>query len=363
MHRVSIQLRVDGYRRHPHFSAGSDDSYSDFASVGYQHFLEHLPNVDIVNGQRRTLGQEISSDAQLSSTATASLRDLGYDLFKVEGRHSADDSVAVNDAARIVSPFTVWHTNVTGSTNVDLGALPMGHATAGLVLITDHQEAGRGRQQRQWIDHPGSALLSSVFWPVSAVELQLLPLAVGLAVADAVDLVAGGAGILEPSGTVSLKWPNDVLVPGLAGRKLAGILVEVTQMIGDAGPGSFGAVIGMGLNVRQSNPMPPAVANRATTLAETVAAHNGDEKAASRDQMLLAYLQALKPRLATLADREATLGAYRQRCLTLGRQVRFDTAKGAVTGEAVDIDDEGALVIQDGKGKRHHLNSGDAHHL
>ena len=107
----------------------------------------------------------------------------------------------------------------TGSTNADLIAL----ATAGedidrVVLIAEHQTAGRGRSGRSWSAAPRAQLTLSVGVgaDVPASQWGWLPLAAGLAVVDAVWAAAG----LE----AALKWPNDVLA---GDGKLAGILAEV----------------------------------------------------------------------------------------------------------------------------------------
>src|SRR5205085_8111599 len=105
------------------------------------------------------------------------------------------------------------------------------------LLAAECQTAGRGRRGRVWTSVVGGSLVFSLGWRFEqgAGYLSALPLAVGLAIATALE-AQGFAGI-------ELKWPNDLLHDG---RKLGGILVELS---GDAlGPSI--AVIGIGLNVR-----------------------------------------------------------------------------------------------------------------
>ena len=108
----------------------------------------------------------------------------------------------------------------TGSTNQDLLAAAAEGAPEGVVLVADHQTAGRGRLDRSWIAPAGASLLvSALLRPsVGPEDLFLLTLACGLAAVNAVDEVAG----VRPG----LKWPNDLVVAAgpLADRKLAGIL-------------------------------------------------------------------------------------------------------------------------------------------
>src|SRR5437763_9636755 len=107
----------------------------------------------------------------------------------------------------------------------------------GLVVVADHQTAGRGRLGRSWEAPPGSSLLMSVLLrPSLAPErLHLTTVAVALAAADACEEVAG----FRPA----LKWPNDLVVDD---RKLGGILAEVPE------PGAV--VVGLGLNVLWETP-------------------------------------------------------------------------------------------------------------
>ena len=103
-----------------------------------------------------------------------------------------------------------------------------------MLLVAEHQTAGRGRAGRSWFSAPGSSLTFSLAWPFAQSPHGLLglPLAVGVAIAQAL------AGLDVP---VRLKWPNDVLRDG---KKLAGVLIETAS----AGETTW-AVIGIGLNL------------------------------------------------------------------------------------------------------------------
>ncbi len=122
----------------------------------------------------------------------------------------------------------------TGSTNADLLARAEGGADIdGSVLLAEYQNAGRGRHGRHWSAPPRTQVALSVGVAGGSVPRPgwgWLPLAAGVAVADALTALDIEAG---------LKWPNDVLV---GGGKLAGILAEV------AAPAPV-IVVGLGLNV------------------------------------------------------------------------------------------------------------------
>ena len=244
---------------------------------------------------------------------------------------------------------TVRHVAETGSTNADLMAAASAGAAEGLVLVTDHQTAGRGRQRRNWHDDPGNALLVSALLRPPPAVVGLIPLITGLAAVAALDDLAGG------SSGAGLKWPNDVLAPRLDERKLAGILAESVT----SGSGRVAVVTGMGMNLRWSSPPPDDVAARAATVTELL------DRRVDRDVVLDRYLRALDGALNRSVQRGvgAVLDDYREVCLTLGRRVRFTTSRGEHEGEAVGLTEAGLLVLATDDGRRVELVAGDAHHL
>jgi len=233
-----------------------------------------------------------------------------------------------------------------------------------MVLLTDHQTAGRGRQDRSWYDEPGDSLLVSVLVPADPAWAGLMPLVAGLAALDGVDRFLGLDGSRSP---VGLKWPNDVITTDGYDSKLAGILIEARSGGAVASAGRpVTVVIGMGLNVRWSIEPPPEVRRRGITL-ELLYARNSSETlpAAGRDQLLVAYLRALDRWLDVVVRPDgvaSVLAHYRQRCLTIGRTVSFATSTGTVVGTATGVGDGGELLVTDGDGRQHRLVAGDAHH-
>lgn len=113
------------------------------------------------------------------------------------------------------------------------------------LLVAEHQTGGRGRLGRDWQATAGASLTFSLALPLAPRDWQGLSLAVGLALAEALEpLPAGGAPRLQ------LKWPNDLWLcdgPG-QGRKLGGVLIE-TLGLGSQPASRRMAVVGVGLNV------------------------------------------------------------------------------------------------------------------
>jgi len=208
-------------------------------------------------------------------------------------------------------------------------------APEGLVAVADYQTAGRGRRDRSWVAPPGASLLVSVLLRPSlpADRTQLVSIAAGLAMADAVERVAG----FLPA----LKWPNDLLADD---KKLAGLLAEAD---GDA------VVVGVGVNVEWHD-LPPEIADTATA-CNLVAG-----RPVERDAILEAFLDGLA---TGHRDLEAVLADYRVRLSTLGRRVRVETATDALMGTAVDVGDAGELLVDRDDGGRVAVHAGDVVHL
>jgi BirA family transcriptional regulator, biotin operon repressor / biotin---[acetyl-CoA-carboxylase] ligase len=231
----------------------------------------------------------------------------------------------------------------TGSTNSDLLArAAAGEDIDGVVLIAEHQTAGRGRMGRTWSDSPRAEITLSVgVRPGVPIDhWGWLPLAAGVAVVDTVAAEGVHAG---------LKWPNDVMV---GDRKLAGILSEV------AAPHAF-VVIGIGLNVTLS--ADEAGDPAATSLLDLGVA------APDRDRLIRRLLAELGARITNwrmaggLDDK--LIADYRARSITIGSEVRALLPGGRkLVGAARAIDGEGRLLVDSG-GETVAVSAGDIIHL
>jgi BirA family transcriptional regulator, biotin operon repressor / biotin---[acetyl-CoA-carboxylase] ligase len=238
----------------------------------------------------------------------------------------------------------------TPSTNTDLAAQVRTDLRDGLVLVAEHQTAGRGRLDRVWVAPPRAGItMSALVRPVDVpvVRWPWIPLLSGLAVAAAIRQVAEVAA--------ALKWPNDVMVED---RKLAGLLVE--RLDGGDGGGRAAAVIGIGLNVsttREELPTP-----QATSLVL--------ESAATTDRATL--VKAILRRLeGLLAEWEAGNGvasgelraAYLSACSTVGQLVRVELPGDQwVEGTATGVDEIGRLLVDTDSGPRA-FGAGDVMHV
>lgn len=238
------------------------------------------------------------------------------------------------EAEKIQSAIAPWRVRLlaeTGSTNSDAAEAARLGEPEGLVVIAEHQTAGRGRQGRAWMSTPRAGLWLSVLLrpAVDVARWGWLPLLAGVALADTV-----------PGSR--LKWPNDLL---LNGAKAAGILAEAVL--------SKAVVVGIGLNVSQARDELPAEVNATSLRLEGLTE--------DRTSLASALLTNLRARYRDWTGLRAD---YLARCDTVGRRVRVllpgDTE---LTGEATTVDDDGRLIVQTQDGRLCPIAAGDVTHV
>jgi BirA family transcriptional regulator, biotin operon repressor / biotin---[acetyl-CoA-carboxylase] ligase len=225
----------------------------------------------------------------------------------------------------------------TGSTNADVAEQARRGAEEGLVIVAEEQTAGRGRLGRQWIQPPRAGLAVSVLLRPNVPHHRWgwIPLLAGVAASRAITASAQ----LSADSAVVLKWPNDLLI-SLNANKVGGILAEVV---------AGGVVIGLGLNVSTQPEELPLRSSRqpsATSLALQGAA------GIDRSILLRAILRALAHDYLLWTQhngdpvKSGLRNAYCEVCMTLGQQVQVTLPnKKTISGEAVDIDMDGRLVV------------------
>lgn len=247
------------------------------------------------------------------------------------------DEAAVRRAGTAVFPgFRLRRVARTPSTQDLVRAAARRGAAEGYCCAAGEQSAGRGRDGRSWVAPPGSALLVSLLLRRTSAVASAVPLAAGLAVADAVEGVSGVA--------CGLRWPNDVMARG---RKLAGVLAETA---GGA------CVLGIGVNLAVPG-FPPGLAG--------VSLHELAGRPVPWSAMLAELLPHLGRRLAQLEEGgvPALRGDWTERALGLGEPVAASDGARTVTGVAVGLDDDGALLLQRDDAGRLRLVAGDVHML
>ncbi|WP_247002052.1 biotin--[acetyl-CoA-carboxylase] ligase [Halosolutus gelatinilyticus] len=290
-------------------------------------------------------GPELAEGLDISRAAVwkhvEELRDAGFEIESGGDGYVLAGVAAYNGPAveyGLDAPFTVEYYDSIGSTNDRAREL----ATAGVAdvaVLADEQIGGRGRLDREWAAPAGGVWLSVVSRPsIAPARAPLYTLAAAVATTRA----AREAGV-----DARIKWPNDVVVPvdDTAYRKLAGIL---TEMEGETDRVEWLAVgIGVNANIDTAD-LPES--------ATSVRAEAGDVDRRVFVQRLLEEFDAYR------TDLDAVVPAWREHALTIGQRVRVDRPSGELVGDAVDVTDAGALVVETDDG-RVTVSAGDCEHL
>jgi BirA family biotin operon repressor/biotin-[acetyl-CoA-carboxylase] ligase len=232
----------------------------------------------------------------------------------------------------------VRYEEVVDSTNSVAMAMARGGAPEWTVVAAGHQTAGRGRLGRRWESEPGRALqLSFVLRPeLGPEEAAVLTLMAGAAMVDA----AADVGVPN----VSCKWPNDLLV---GEAKAGGILTEAVV----SGTRVEAVVVGVGVNLSGA----PGGVEGAGAL--------GDVEPSELVARFFRKFSSGYSRRRLHSFRREVVAGYRRVCATLGRPVRATTVEGrTVEGRAVDLDDDGNLVVER-DGELLTVRFGEIHHL
>ncbi|MDD4802871.1 MAG: biotin--[acetyl-CoA-carboxylase] ligase [Syntrophomonas sp.] len=213
----------------------------------------------------------------------------------------------------------------------------------GTLVIAEMQTEGRGRRGRTWYSPSGQGIyLSVILRPALPLkDISRVSLVTAVAVAETIKT--------EYNVSPCIKWPNDILINN---RKIAGILSEaVTDM-----DGIEYIVAGIGLNINNSVQDFPSDFPIAATSARAEF-----DRYASRIQVLQTLLQHLEEHYFNLLNGcfAPTLERFKDMSMVIGQKLRLDTINGFITGQAIDIDENGFLLVCDHSGSIHTIMSGE----
>lgn len=206
------------------------------------------------------------------------------------------------------------------------------------VVIAGRQTKGRGRLNRQWLSDDGGLYFTLVLRPDIPLPMSsrvnfLASLTLARVLRDMYQLEA------------AVKWPNDILVDD---RKLSGMLSELEAEADRV----FFINIGMGINVNND---PTGVEPGAISLKNMLGCE------ISRVRLLARFLDEFEERLKN-AEFENVISEWKQYTVTLQRQVRIVTQREVTEGLAVDVDENGALIVKLADGSFKKIIYGDCFH-
>ena len=198
----------------------------------------------------------------------------------------------------------------------------------GSVFIAEVQTHGKGSRGRGWVSPRGTGIWHTILLKpdISPLEVSQITLVAGLAVCKAIGLDA------------KIKWPNDIVI---GDRKVCGILTEMSAEMDMVNY----VVCGIGINVNTES-FDKEIEHRATSMyIESGIKYHRDEIIS---RLLNEFEHYYKKFLG--GGLGAILDEYKKHCVTIGRDVSVIFKKETVTGKAVDVDENGALVVDTASG-------------
>jgi len=285
-------------------------------------------------------GEELSAALGISRVSIwkhiHKLQDLGYQILATAGGYRLDSSPDIlfpweysGDAANIL-----YYPEVTSTMDIarDLARKNCPDLT---VVIAGRQTKGRGRLKRRWLSDDGGLYFTMVLRPTIPVQLSfrvnfLASLTLACVIREMLQIDA------------RVKWPNDILVDE---RKISGMLSELEAEADRV----FFINIGMGINVNND----PSEAEPGASSLKMIAGRE-----VSRKDLLARFLERFSDRIQNAAF-ENVISEWKKYTLTLGRHVRIVTQREESEGLAVDVDENGALVLELANGDRKKIIYGD----
>ena len=230
----------------------------------------------------------------------------------------------------------------TGSTNNEAAALGAAGAPDGSLVLTDLQTQGRGRRGRKWFSAPRSIQFSVLLKPnLPARQLSVLTLLACLAVQKTLVDLSGAE--------FTIKWPNDILINA---KKVAAVLVEA----GISGGEIEWAVMGIGCNLNAAGAEFPKELQEIIT-----SVYEATGRTLSRNSVYEKLITELDNYYVTLLKHgaDALIAEWKEKTDIIGKTLSLATSGQAISGEAVDLSDDGLLIVRDRAGKEHPIEAGD----
>ena len=206
------------------------------------------------------------------------------------------------------------------------------------VVVAGQQKKGRGRLKRTWLSDRGGLYFTMVLRPhIPAVFSGRVNFAASMVLAQTLRRMFDIEAMV--------KWPNDILVDD---AKIAGMLSEMEA------EGEMVSFINIGLGINVNND-PTGVEPKASSLKKILG------KAVSKHKLLSGYLDAFEGYLSTAAL-ENVIAEWKRYAVTLNRAVRVVTEREVLEGLAMDVDENGALLLEFADGMIRKVIYGDCFH-
>lgn len=211
----------------------------------------------------------------------------------------------------------------------------------GTIVIAERQSAGKGRLGRKWFSPTGGIWLSIILYPqLSPSYIPRITLMTAVAVVKAIERCAQIKG--------QIKWPNDILINE---KKVCGILTEMSAELDLIN----WVVVGIGINVDiKKQEFPEDIREKTTSLKEAL------RKEISRVRLVQIFLKEFERYYELLKKKEISLilKEWKSYSHTLGKKIKINIGENIVTGEAIDVNEKGELILKKKDGELIEIISG-----
>ena len=299
-------------------------------------------------------GTEIAKTLNLSRTAIwkaiNSLRDDGYNINAVTNRgYSLADNTDLISKEGIslylneeFSSIDIYTYKTTSSTNEVSKKLALNGAKQGTVVISEEQTAGKGRMGRSFYSPANTGIYMSIILRpnLTAMDSVLITTASSVAICDAIHKVTG----IE----CQIKWINDIYINN---KKVGGILTEASTNF-ESGTIDY-LILGIGINFNKPKD------NFPDSLKEIVdSLYKGNSNGVNRNILCAEILNNILSIIPNIKDYDF-ISEYKKRSIILNQEVIYTIGGINSKGKAIDINNDGSLVIKHDDGSIKILNSGE----
>lgn len=299
-------------------------------------------------------GQELSESLGVSRTSIwkhiNQLKEEGYEIESISRKgyklKSAPDKLDREEIGPLLSTEFIGreivYLDTVDSTNEEIKRRA-DRSREGLVVISEEQSVGKGRLGRNWTSRKGAGIYMSILLKPD-IYPQDAPKITQVAAAAVVK------GLKESGVDAKIKWPNDII---LKEKKVAGILTEMT---GELMRVEY-ITLGIGINVNNGiEDFPEEIANKASSLKLE------EKKEFERKKIASAVLNNFEKLYSDFLERgsiSVSIEICKANSILLGKEVRVISRKSEILRKAVDINEDGELVVEDGDGNQESVFSGE----
>jgi len=328
--------------------------YTSYDNTGMLKVLSYLKS----HNSEFLSGQDLSDVLKISRVAVwkhvKKIRSLGY---KVESKHRL--GYKLTDLTDQLLPWEitqnldtkllgkrVYYFDTIDSTQNFAAKIASNHNENGTIIVSKHQTDGKGRLERKWESPTGGIWMSIIIQPEFNISyITLVPIATSLALCIAIEKILK----IKPK----LKWPNDVL---LKEKKIAGILLDTAIQSNKI----ESLVLGIGINFKIN---PIKLENKIKKTSNFYGVDTLVEKNEKPLTLVKQFLYELENifQIINSGHTKKIIMEWTMRSSTIGKNISMTTNDGKITGNAIKLDNDGALIISNGQ-KNKRLLVGDIIH-